>query len=240
MTHGRAVGVRLADGTTIRARHGILADIPAPNLYGGLVVSEHLPRRLLDDVRRRFDWDDATLKVNWALDGPIPWTAPGIGTAGTVHLGVDHDGLVDVAADLSVGRLPRTPFVLLGQMSIADSTRSPHGTESAWAYTHIPARWRPGDLEGADRSLSRGAINAGTAALHQQLVLRPTRGLGRPETPITGLYLAGASAHPGEGVHGACGWNAAVAALRHRGPTGALRRALVKTAWGRVLREPSG
>lgn len=274
VTRGRAAGVRLADGTTIRARHGILADIPAPSLYGGLVAAEHLPRRLLDDIRR-FDWDDATLKVNWALDAPIPWTAPGARTAGTVHLGVDHDGLVDVAADLSVGRMPRTPFVLLGQMSVADPTRSPLGTESAWAYTHIPRsmasdevsvsaqverledaveqvapgfrtlrRGRqvqsPTDLEGADRNLSRGAINAGTAALHQQLVLRPTRGLGRPETPIPGLYLAGASAHPGGGVHGACGWNAAVAALRHRGPAGALRRALVRTAWGRVLREPAG
>lgn len=275
VTHGRAAGVRLADGTTIRARHGILADVPAPTLYGRLVATEHLPPRLLDDVRRRFDWDDATLKVNWALDAPIPWTAPGARRAGTVHLGVDHDGLVDVAADLSVGRMPRTPFVLLGQMSVADPTRSPRGTESAWAYTHLPRsaasddravaaqvgrledaveqvapgflalrRGRqvqsPGDLEGADRNLSRGAINAGTAALHQQLVLRPTRGLGRPETPIPGLYLASASAHPGGGVHGACGWNAAVAALRHRGPVGTVRRALVRTAWDRVLREPAG
>ena len=270
---GRAVGVRLADGTTVRARHGILADVPAPALYGGLVAPEHLPARLLDDVRRRFDWDDATLKVNWALDAPVPWTAPGARGAGTVHLGVDHDGLVDVAADLSVGRMPRAPFVLLGQMTTADPTRSPSGTESVWAYTHLPRPLASNDaavadqverledaveqvapgfralhrgrhvqaplgLEGADASLSRGALNAGTAALHQQLVLRPTRGLGRPETPVPGLYLAGASAHPGGGVHGACGWNAAVAALRHRGRVGGVRRALVGTAWARVLREP--
>ena len=73
---GRAVGVRLADGTTVRARHGILADVPAPALYGGLVAREHLPARLLHDVER-FEWDDATLKLNWALDTPIPWVAPG-------------------------------------------------------------------------------------------------------------------------------------------------------------------
>ncbi|HYN65400.1 MAG TPA: NAD(P)/FAD-dependent oxidoreductase [Ornithinibacter sp.] len=269
---GRARGVRLADGTTVRARHAVLADVPAPVLYGDLVQPSQLPGRLVDDVRR-FDWDDATLKVNWALDTPIPWSAPGARGAGTVHLGVGHDGLVDVAADLSVGRMPRHPFILLGQMTTADPTRSPHGTESVWAYTHLPralsvdqgaigvqvqrmedaieqvapgftsaVRARqvqsPGDLQDADASLSRGALNAGTAALHQQLVLRPTRGLGRPETPVPGLYLAGASAHPGGGVHGACGWNAAVAALRQRGPLGVVRRALVRTAWSRVLRDP--
>ena len=96
----------------------------------------------------------------------------------------------------------------------------------------------PAGLEHSDMSLSRGALNAGTAALHQQLVLRPTRGLGRPETPVPGLYLAGASAHPGGGVHGACGWNAACTALRQRGPLGPVRRALVRTAWSRVRREP--
>lgn len=269
---GRATGVRLADGTAVRARHAVLADVPAPTLYGRLVDSEHLPSRFVDDVRR-FEWDDATLKVNWALDAPIPWTAPGARRAATVHLGVDHDGLVDVAADLAVGRMPASPFILLGQMTTADPTRSPAGTESVWAYTHLPRRLAlddgavggqververavehvapgflasrlgrhiqaPGAMEGADANLSRGALNAGTAALHQQLVLRPTRGLGRPETPIAGLYLAGASAHPGGGVHGACGWNAAVSALRHRAPLGVVRRAMVRTAWSRVLREP--
>jgi phytoene dehydrogenase-like protein len=274
VSSGRAHGVRLADGSTLRARHGVLADVPAPALYGDLVAPQHLPPRLLDDVRR-FDWDDSTLKVNWALDTPIPWAAPGARGAGTVHLGVDDDGLVDVAADLSVGRMPRHPFLLLGQMTTADPSRSPEGTESAWGYTHLPRRWAtdegaiatqvermedaveqvapgfraaqrarqvqsPGDLQAGNASLSRGALNAGTAALHQQLVLRPTRGLGRPETPVPGLYLAGASAHPGGGVHGACGWNAAVAALHQRGPLGVVRRAMVRTAWSRVLREPPG
>jgi phytoene dehydrogenase-like protein len=269
---GRARGVRLADGDVVRARYAVLADVPATALYTDLVAARHLPARLLDDVRH-FDWDDATLKVNWALDAPIPWKNPDAQGAGTVHLGVDDDGLVDVAADLSVGRMPRDPFLLLGQMTTADPTRSPEGTESVWAYTHLPralaldedavdhqarrmeesveqvapgfaglvrARQvqRPADLQAADGSLSRGALNSGTAALHQQLVLRPTRGLGRSETPVPGLFLASASAHPGGGVHGACGWNAAVSALRQRGPLGPVRRALVRTAWSRVLREP--
>lgn len=269
---GRAHGVRLADGTELRARYAVLADVPATALFGELVASRHLPRRFVEDLAR-FEWDDATLKVNWALDAPIPWTATNATGAGTVHLGVDDDGLVDVAADLAVGRMPRRPFLLLGQMTTADPTRSPAGTESVWAYTHLPRRLAldeqavaeqvvrmeaaveevapgfgsvqrarqvqsPADLEASDASLSRGALNAGTAGLHQQLVFRPYRGLGRPETPVPGLYLAGASAHPGGGVHGACGWNAALSALRQRGPLGVVRRALVRTAWSRVLAEP--
>lgn len=79
-----------------------------------------------------------TVKVNWALRGPVPWTAPAARGAGTVHLGVDLDGFVDVAADLSKGQAPRRPFVLFGQMTTADQSRSPSGTESARAYTHVP------------------------------------------------------------------------------------------------------
>ena len=86
----------------------------------------------------------------------------------------------------------------------------------------------PADLQHRDPNLVGGAINGGTAQLYQQLVFRPTPGLGRPETPIRSLYLASASAHPGGGVHGACGSNAARAALAHdrvRRASGALRRA---------------
>ena len=80
------------------------------------------------------------------------------------------------------------------------------------------------------------AVNSGTSALHQQLVFRPTPGLGRPETPVPGLYLASASAHPGGGVHGAPGWNAARAALSANSRvTGSMRRALTRTAWARLL-----
>jgi phytoene dehydrogenase-like protein len=82
---------------------------------------------------------------------------------------------------------------------------------------HIVARrvLGPADLERLDENLVGGALNGGTAALQQQLVFRPVPGLGRAETPIKGLYLGSASAHPGGGVHGACGSNAARAALAH-------------------------
>jgi phytoene dehydrogenase-like protein len=155
-------------------------------------------------------------------------------------------------------------------MTTTDPTRSPAGTESAWAYTHVPhgidwtddrvaehvhrvqgslERLAPGfagsivgrhiqsplDLEAVNANLVGGATNGGTAGLHQQLVFRPTPGTGRAETPIRGLFLASASAHPGGGVHGACGWNAALAALGSTGTLGALRRRLNATAWARLL-----
>lgn len=265
---GRAEGVRLADGTVVRARRAVLADVTAPALYRRLLSRQSLPARLLRDLDR-FQWDNPTVKVNWALDRPIPWQNEAASGAGTVHLGVDDAGFVDFAADLAVGRAPQRPFLLFGQMTTADPTRSPAGTESAWAYTHLPAgRWTdqqvgehvermeqavervapgwrshqlarnvqsPADLEAADANLVDGAVNAGTSALHQQLVFRPVPGLGRPETPIPGLFLAGASAHPGGGVHGACGWNAARAALADQGVTAPLRRTLARTAWDRLL-----
>ncbi|MBH0247573.1 NAD(P)/FAD-dependent oxidoreductase, partial [Streptomyces cavourensis] len=210
---------------------------PAPSLYGSLVPAEELPDRLFDDLRR-FAWDFATFKVDWALDGPVPWENPAAATAGTVHLADGVDELTRWAAQIARGLVPDRPFLLLGQMTTADATRSPRGTESAWAYTHVPhtvkadagadgltdtwdrderermadrveeqvERYAPGfrshvlarrvlappTLQAADGNLHHGAINGGTAALHQQLVFRPVPGTGRPETPVKGLYLSGA------------------------------------------------
>ncbi len=267
----RARGVRLADGRGIRARRAVLADVPAPTLYRDLVGEERLPSGLRRDLDR-FQWDNATIKVNWGLSSPVPWANSDLAGSGTVHLGVDLDGFVDFAADLSTHREPERPFLLFGQMTTADATRSPAGTESTWAYTHVPhGDWSgarlerhvqrmedavervapgfrdavvarhvqsPGDLEARDPSLVGGAINAGTSGLHQQLFFRPTPGLGRPETFVDGLYLAGASAHPGGGVHGACGWNAARVAIAAQGWSGPVRRRLNRTVWGRLLTPP--
>jgi phytoene dehydrogenase-like protein len=267
---GRAVGIRTAGGVEIKATKAVIADVVAPTLYRDLVGLQHLPLKLAAGLDR-FHWDNSTLKINWALDRPLRWRSAGAVGAGTVHLGTDLDGLVDFAADLTVGRRPTHPFVLFGQMTTADPTRSPAGTESAWAYTHVPRSMLhnknlldehvrcvgehleqvapgfastvmstfvqyPTDLESADANLVHGAINGGTSYPHQQLIFRPTPGLGRPETPIERLFLASASAHPGGGVHGACGWNAATAALHTDGVRHAVRRRLTKTAWDRLLK----
>lgn len=270
---GRAVGVRTADGETVPAGRAVLADVSVPALYGGLVDPEHLPAQTLADLKR-FQWDFATFKVDWALDGPVPWTSERAGQAGTVHLADGLDELTRFAAQIAMRRIPDRPFALFGQMTTADATRSPRGTESAWAYTHVPhevtsdagdegltgawdekeqqlmadrverqvERFAPGfrslvrarrvlappTLQELDANLLGGAINGGTTALHQQLVFRPTPGAGRPETPVRGLFLASAGAHPGGGVHGAPGANAARAALRRNRPPGLprLQRAL--------------
>jgi len=150
---GRAVGVRDIAGDPIRARHAVLADVAAPVLYGQLVPAGSLPSLLLEDLRR-FDWDGGTVKVDWALSGPIPWTATGAAKAGTLHLDADLDGLSRYGSDLARRRIPERPFLLLGQMTTTDPTRSPAGTETAWAYTHLP-HGIPLDPTGLTRQVHR-------------------------------------------------------------------------------------
>ncbi|HEV2591295.1 MAG TPA: NAD(P)/FAD-dependent oxidoreductase [Gaiellaceae bacterium] len=152
--------------------------------------------------------DPSTVKVDWTLDGPIPWTAEPARRSPVVHLGGETD------------------FVLFGQYSMADSTRSPAGKETAWAYSHVLP-----DAESIEAQVERhapgfgalvrgrrvehlppGRINLGTARARNELFLRPFH--GRPETGVPGVYLGSASAHPGGAVHGAPGWIAAQAALR--------------------------
>ena len=262
--------VRLESGERIAARRAVIADVPATTLYDELIGTDRLPPGLASDVQR-FQWDAPTMKLNWALRSPIPWTNKQASEAGTVHLGVDLNGLTRYAADLAVKRAPLEPFVLLGQMTTSDASRSPAGTESAWAYTHLPhgvepdeamineqARrveellerhapgfgasvigrvvQSPGDLAEENPSLQHGAINGGTAQLHQQLVFRPVPGLGGASTPIDRLFLGSSSAHPGGGVHGACGANAAIAALKRNGRLGGARRRAMEAAMHRLYR----
>lgn len=258
----RATGVVTRDGRRWSARRAVLADVTAPALYRRLLDPAVVPARIASDLDR-FEWDMPVVKIDYAVGSRIPWRSASLSGAGTVHLGADHLEMVRWMADLTTGIVPRHPFLLMGQMTTADPTRSPAGTESAWAYTHLPrgvvdddsalslaARvdetieahapgfldavvgrhvQTPADLAASDDNLEGGAVNGGTSQLHQQLVFRPTAGLGRPETPVDRLYLAGASAHPGGGVHGACGNNAARAALRADGLRGAPRRRLTRS-----------
>lgn len=259
----RAGGVR-ADGELVSARRAVLADVDAPSLYLHLIPRELVPASLRGRIER-FEWDWSTVKLDWTLDGPIPWASPEVARAPTVHVAESLEELAISTAHAAAGFLPEKPFLILGQYSMADAGRCPGGREVAWAYTRVPrrphgdaagelsGRWRegeaerfaerierrieelapgfqslvrgrrllmPDDLERLDSNLVGGALNGGTAQLHQQLIFRPLPGLGRPETPLRGLYLASSSAHPGGGVHGGPGAIAARAALR----AGHLRR----------------
>ena len=252
---GRATGVRTADGTEHTARHAILADTSVEALYERMLPAEHRVEL------KRFQRDAATVKVDWSLDGPIPWAHEDPRSAGTVHITEGLDALSDTAAEVNRGAMPTHPFLLLGQYAGYDPVRAPAGKEVAWAYTHVPQGvWRddmtesfadlmeeqvervapgfrdlirrrhvftPTTLEAANQNLLGGMVNGGTAQVHQQVVFRPAPGTGRTETHVDGLFLASAAAHPGGGVHGACGANAAHAALhpvaRRLGPAIARR-----------------
>lgn len=253
----RAVGVRTND-EEIGARRAVIADVAAERLFGGLVSFDDLPARTKTGMRR-FERDPATIKVDWALSGPVPWTGTPPYGPGTVHLAASVEAATRSVGQVAAHQVPAEPFLLMGQMTTTDATRSPEGTESVWAYSHVPQEVRsdagdagltgawdhdecerfadrmqtqleryapdvasrivtrrvlgPREFEARDANLIGGSINGGTSALHQQLVFRPVPGLGRASTPIRHLYLGSAAAHPGGGVHGACGLNAARAAL---------------------------
>jgi phytoene dehydrogenase-like protein len=257
---GRATGVRLTDGSVLGARRAVVATVVAPHLYGDLIDFADLPARTRRGMKG-FQLDPSTFKVDWALDGPIPWASPPPYDPGTVHVADSLPQMVEALAQVAGGAIPAEPFLLAGQMTTADPSRSPVGTQSCWAYTHVPQRtstdagdegltgtWDhdecerfadrvqdrferlapgfgsrvlsrrilgPRELEARDANLIGGAINGGTSQLQQELIFRPLPGSGRAETPVKGLYLGSASAHPGGGVHGAPGMNAARAAVAH-------------------------
>jgi phytoene dehydrogenase-like protein len=256
---GRARAAIAADGRRFEARRAILADCGAPALFRDMLPADAVPDRVRDGLRN-FQYDNSTFKLNWSLDGPIPWSAEPARRASTVHVAEGMRGLTRSSVQLNEREIPDRPFLILGQYSMADPTRSPEGTETAWAYTHTPQKFQgdaageidgdwddpsqaaafalrmeeeverlapgfrklirkrhiqtPLDLERENRNLVGGAINGGTAQIHQQAIFRPYPGTGRPETPVAGLYLASASAHPGGGLHGGAGGNAATAALK--------------------------
>ncbi len=264
---GRVRAVRTSDGP-VGVDRAVVAAVTAVQLYGGAPADDRPGLLRRDDVpsrvrkgMRQFTLDPSTIKVDWALSGPIPWAGQPPHAPGTVHVADDVSDMANALGQVAAGLVPAKPFMLAGQMTTTDATRSPSGTESFWAYTHVPqqvsgdageqgitgawdhdecerfadrmqARFErlapgfgglvqarrvlgPRELESRNANLIGGAINGGTSQLQQELVFRPVPGLGRAETGVAGLYLGSASAHPGGGVHGAAGNNAARAAIAH-------------------------
>jgi phytoene dehydrogenase-like protein len=205
------------------------------------MAGDRLPAR----VRRqatRFRYGPGVFKVDWALDGPIPWADEGLQRTATVHLGGTAQEIAGSESAVAAGRVPDRPFVLLVQYTPWDATRAPAGSTTAWAYCHVPNgcdvdmtgriedqverfapgfrdrivgrhTFGPGGMQEHDANHVGGDINGGRADI-RQLVFRPW--LARdPYRLAHGLYMCSASTPPGGGIHGMCGMLAARSVLRH-------------------------
>jgi len=224
------------------------------SLSAGLVVADVMPAELrriaalperYDRALGRYRHGPGAFKLDWALSGPIPWRAPEVAQAATVHLGGTLDEIAASEWGAWRGRPVDRPFVILAQHTLFDPTRAPEGKHTAWAYCHVPNGW-PGDmtdaiesqverfapgfrdlvlarstigpreLERRNRNLVGGDVNGGTMDLGQ-LFTRPVRARNPYRTPVPGLYLCSSATPPGGGVHGMCGFSAALTALRDDG-----------------------
>lgn len=192
----------------------------------------------------RFKPGPGTCKVDWALDGPVPWAAEACRRTVTVHVGGTFDEVARAEAAVAAGRHAEQPFVLVAQPCVVDPTRAPEGKHTLWAYCHVPngstvdmterieaqiERFAPGfgDLvlartvrtadqaEAHNPNLLGGDVNGGAATL-RQTVFRPVARWNPYRTPVEGVYLCSASTPPGGGVHGMCGVAAAEVVLRER------------------------
>ena len=188
----------------------------------------------------RFRYGPGSFKIDYALLEAIPWRAPECRRAATVHLGGTIEEITASEAACWEGRTDVAPFVLLVQPSLFDPDRAPAGRHTAWAYCHVPQgfagdrteaierqieRFAPGfrdcvlarkvwgtaELEGWDANLVGGDLSGG-AMTAGQIVARPT--VSGYRTGAKGVYLCGSSTGPGGGVHGMCGYGAAVMALK--------------------------
>ena len=227
-----------------------MADLPAHRAALFDVAPRHLAaiagERLAAGYRRRlerFRHGPAVFKLDAALDGPIPWRAPIVAQAGTVHLGGTFEDIAASEAAVNAGRVPERPFVLVAQQSLFDPTRAPAGKHTLWAYCHVPngsgvdmteailrqiERFAPGvrdriismapigpaAIEAYNPNNVGGDIGGGRQDL-RQLFTRPSLRLFDPyATSDPSIFLCSSSTPPGGGVHGMCGYHAALSAER--------------------------
>jgi phytoene dehydrogenase-like protein len=230
---------KLSDLPPARA---VLCDVTPRQLVA--LAGDRLPSRYRRALER-YRYGPGVYKVDWALDGPVPWADEEMLRAGTVHLG---GTLAEVRAseeEVERGRHPDTPFLLLAQQSLFDPTRAPDGKHTLWGYCHVPhgsdvdmtgriesriEAFAPGfrdrilarhtmtavDMQAHNPNYVGGDINGGVADL-RQFLFRPVPSLHPWATPVDGLYLCSSSTPPGGGVHGMCGLGAARTVLRRHG-----------------------
>jgi phytoene dehydrogenase-like protein len=242
LSYLRSLGGEVVTGTPVKS----LAQLPASRV----VMFDLTPRQVVGIAAkelgaafsarlRRFRYGPGVFKLDWALRGPIPWRAADAGSAATVHVGGSLAELVASEREVTRGRLPEKPFVLLVQPSLFDAARAPAGCHTAWAYCHVPngatvdmtarietqvERFAPGFrdlvlarsvmgpsvLEQRNGNLVGGDLNGGWVGL-PQLFLRPTARLYG--TSRSDLFICSSSTPPGGGVHGLGGYYAALEVL---------------------------
>ena len=203
------------------------------------ILGDRLPARFKNNLRK-YRYGPGVFKMDWALDGPVPWRARECTEAATVHLGGSFEEIEASESAVWKGKCADRPFVLLSQPSLFDSSRAPEGKHTLWAYCHVPngssidmteqienqiERFAPGfrsrilarssrspsQFETDNANLVGGDINGG-AAIITQLFTRPT--IRTYSTPLQNIYICSSSTPPGGGVHGMCGYHAARRALR--------------------------
>jgi phytoene dehydrogenase-like protein len=240
----RSLGGEMVTGARVES----LDDLPPARVILCDVTPRQFLRiaghRLPEGYKRkleRYVYGPAAYKIDWALDGPIPWKAKECARAATVHLGGTFEEIAASERAPWEGKHAERPFVLLAQPSLFDPTRAPAGKHTVWAYCHVPngssfemterierqiERFAPGfrmrvlarsvmppaELERKNTNLVGGDINGGAQTL-RQLFTRPVLRLNPYSTPTKGLYICSSSTPPGGGVHGMCGYMAARAAL---------------------------
>jgi phytoene dehydrogenase-like protein len=242
-------GVRIDSVEEVPRTRTVLFDVTPRQLLsiaGDLFTGRY--RRAL----KRYRYGPAVFKVDFALDGPIPWKTEECLRAGTVHLGGTLEDISAAEATVARGEHPENPFVLLAQQSLFDETRAPEGRHTVWTYCHVPngstfdmteriekqiERFAsgfkerilaksisgPAELERQNANLVGGDITGGYIDL-RQIFARPMIRLNPYSTSAKRLYICSSSTPPGGSVHGLCGYFAARAALR------GLKRGLVTGA----------
>lgn len=219
--------------------HAVLFDVTPKQL---LQIAGHQFSSFYKWQLKRYRYGMGVFKIDWALDGPVPFTASACRQAGTVHLGNTLEEIVASEQLTSKGKHPEKPFVLLAQQSLFDTLRAPDGKQTAWAYCHVPngsevdmaeriekqvERFAPhfrdrimgrhvmntAQMEAYNPNYIGGDINGGIIDI-RQLFTRPALRLSPYKTSAKGIYICSSSTPPGGGVHGMCGYHAAKRALK--------------------------
>ncbi|HEX4718263.1 MAG TPA: NAD(P)/FAD-dependent oxidoreductase [Thermoleophilaceae bacterium] len=208
------------------------------------IAGNRLPPRVAR-AYRRYRHGPGAFKVDFAVDGGIPWANEACRRAGTVHVAGSFEEVVAAERDINRGRMPERPFVLLAQQYLADPSRSAGDVHPVWSYAHVPSGW-PGDatqavmdqierfapgfcerivatatrstaeLAAANPNYIGGDIITG-ANTPLQTTIRPRLAVDPYSTGAPGLYICSAATPPGAGVHGMNGYNAAQSVLRYLG-----------------------